>query len=384
MLFTTLAGRSLVLILLLAALAPAQLIGGFDVQTVPAGSFVPVSTTPGGDPEGWLSVSGTQVIANLATGTTPCAIPLDGTTQWCEVNQNLTGPASPVVPAGGPSGWPYMAGSVSEMRIMTTVPVFASGSTGIVFDYYWSSAEAPSSPTFNDFIEVSLVDTTNMTLLENVFFRDTFPPSPQSPGVNTCPSLLTSLAYLNTFSGTGQGDTGVTFSHIIQNPALLGAPVTLVVIAANQGDGSCDGSFFIDNIRWVDGSTLTPPFTLVASTSGGGVGDLSFGALNVPLTASHVNILISGTPAAGGLGTGLAFGLTPDSLLIQTLFEPAVAGSFTHYPASADPYLAGPINLPAGTLSALAGQTWEAVALAYNLLPGGGLIAMSNYGQMVW
>ena len=41
------------------------------------------------------------------------------------------------------------------------------------------------------------------------------------------------------------------------------------------------------------------------------------------------------------------------------------------------PFIAGP-----GSLSTLAGQTWEAVAIAYN--PFAGLISTSNYQQLAW
>ncbi len=108
------------LILALATCATAQQttpISGFECQV--AGALMS-SGVP--DCEGWQSFGGAQIVMPDGIAQVgPCALPLDGSAQWCEVSPNAIGPASPIVSPSGPPAWPYTQGTVSEMRLIGTI-----------------------------------------------------------------------------------------------------------------------------------------------------------------------------------------------------------------------------------------------------------------------
>lgn len=126
-----------------------------------------------------------------------------------------------------------------------------------------------------------------------------------------------------------------------------------------------------------------PGYTLVASTSGGGVGDLTLDVANIPPAASHAWILASSTAAPGGVGTGSALGLVPDALLSHFLSIPSHPACPFHFPVANNVYATSPVLVAPGTLSALSGQTWEATAVAYDAATAQ-LVGQSCIASIPW
>lgn len=109
-----------------------------------------------------------------------------------------------------------------------------------------------------------------------------------------------------------------------------------------------------------------PTLAFSAFTSGGGTGDLSLEVADIPANATHVWLLGSATPASG---QGPVFGLVSDALFTALLGYQPQPLSVIHFPVTGNPYAAGPVNLPAGTVSGLGGLTWELKAFAYRAAP---------------
>jgi len=123
-------------------------------------------------------------------------------------------------------------------------------------------------------------------------------------------------------------------------------------------------------------------FALAAQTAGRGAGDLSLSISSFPQTATHVQLLVSGTPAVGGPGTGGLFGLFyPDPLLFQFLILPPAALFFPHFPVASNPYANGPVTFPKGTFTVLKGQVWDLTAIAHG---GGEIKGQTNFVRLNW
>ncbi len=127
---------------------------------------------------------------------------------------------------------------------------------------------------------------------------------------------------------------------------------------------------------------LKEALSFIAATGGNGAGNLTLYIPSVPTAAAAVRMLVSATPAPAGLGTGQFFGLPfADPFVTFCFGQPLTPGSIYHYPASASPYAGGPIILPVGTFSYLAGQIFDGVAIAYSAQ---GLVELSNFQRLVW
>jgi hypothetical protein len=138
------------------------------------------------------------------------------------------------------------------------------------------------------------------------------------------------------------------------------------------------GPFLLKAVIW----TL-PSFVLSAMTSGGGTGDLTIGLQGIRPTATHVWLLVSGTPAPGGPGTGAFFGLfLPDPILFTLLATPPSPFSLLHFPVGANPYASGPLSFGPGSLSALAGQVWDTTAISYG--PVDGISGIAPVVRLIW
>lgn len=372
--------RSLVLLITLSAAATsslAQSIPISDFECQPAGQIMTTSA----DCEFWMSIDGTGneiVLPDNSWVTGPCAgMPTSGS-QWCEVTSTGLGPANPVVAPASPGTWPFQPGSVAEMQLTTGVPSFPSGQTGISVDWYWMTQEtqngsqnAPAPCPCNDFSQIVIIDATTSNIVATLVYVDTYTPFQVFAG-NSCTSAVSQGGFANFVSP-------LQTATLTLPSALINQQIIISVVTANQADSSFESSLFVDNFRFVD---PVATFNLTATTTGGGVGDVALDIANVPPLTSNVLLLISATPAFAGLGTGPAFGLVPDSLFFATLFEPVQNFSVLHFPAAFSPFAAGPLAFPAGTITGVNGQTWEATALAYN--PVMGLVGQTNFQALVW
>ena len=118
---------------------------------------------------------------------------------------------------------------------------------------------------------------------------------------------------------------------------------------------------------------------LVATTSGGGIGDLYYQYLNMPLSAVEGFTLLSTTPSAlYGIpfGRGPLFGIYPNILTFQLLLTPASVGDPFHWALPAlGSFPDAPIIAPPGTFLGFTGLTFELVGVA--LAPGGVVAGVS-------
>lgn len=367
----------LVLILFISASSQvgAQTFADFECQA--AGAFM----TATADCEGWTSIGGSQLVlpdgVNVTAG---CGLPINGTAQWAEINPDLIGPASPVVPPSTPGTWPFVPGSVSEMQIVTTVPTFPSGMTDLAVDWFWTSGEgvngtAGTAPCpCDDFAQIVVVDLASNTVIATLLYVDTY--TPFGTAQNFCVSGLTGGVPANTFGNT----PGFSETAQISIPTpFIGSQVIISVVAANQADNQFASPLFVDDFRWIDPANV---FSLSVTTSGGGLGDVTLDIQSPPAAALNVLLLASATPAPGGLGAGWGFGLVPDSLFFTTLFVPVTPFNPLHYPVLQDPYGFGAITFGPGTVQAPSGTVWEATALAYH--PAMGLVGQSNFVSVTW
>lgn len=120
----------------------------------------------------------------------------------------------------------------------------------------------------------------------------------------------------------------------------------------------------------------------VASTSGGGAGDLSLSLTMINPTAVEGFTFISGTPSPV-FGGGPLLGIIPDALTWPILSVPASPGNPLHFTlGTPGVYPDVPFVLPVGTLSFLAGQTYDMTTMM--LAPGFVWAGRSAVQRLVW
>jgi hypothetical protein len=123
-------------------------------------------------------------------------------------------------------------------------------------------------------------------------------------------------------------------------------------------------------------------FGLVATTTGGGVGDLTLAAINFPVGASEGFTLVTASPI-GNPGSGPLFGIWPDGTTWNFIATPAQVGNPLHFTTGTPGvFPAAPLFLPPGSASFLAGQTWDVVLVA--LAPGFTYLAHSGAKRLAW
>lgn len=116
-------------------------------------------------------------------------------------------------------------------------------------------------------------------------------------------------------------------------------------------------------IKYTLGSPIH--FNMDAFTTGGGVGDFVVQLTNIPSGTTEGFTLVSFVPNPTLFGTGPVWGLFPDLQVFLTITQPAVLGGPFHWLYPAGPFWPDtPIVFPAGTMTALTGQTWEMVSVA--------------------
>jgi hypothetical protein len=119
-----------------------------------------------------------------------------------------------------------------------------------------------------------------------------------------------------------------------------------------------------------------------ATTSGGGVGDLTLNLTQIDPIAIEGFTFISGTPTAT-LGGGPAFGILPDAVTWPILFVPAAPGNPLHFLiGTPGVYPAAPLSVPAGTLAFLSGQTYDMVTVLF--APNLAYASRSQVQRVVW
>jgi hypothetical protein len=111
--------------------------------------------------------------------------------------------------------------------------------------------------------------------------------------------------------------------------------------------------------------TFAPGFELIASTGGGGLGDLSMSLALIPAgTALGFNFITADT--TGPLGQGPFFGLVPDATTWFILQQPAAPGNPLNWVPGYGFFPDVPFTVPPGVLSFLAGQSWRLCNVAFD------------------
>lgn len=123
-------------------------------------------------------------------------------------------------------------------------------------------------------------------------------------------------------------------------------------------------------------------FGLIGTTSGGGAGDLSLSIINLPAGVTEGFTIVTGSPI-GTIGSGPMFGIWPDAVTFQGIGTQAAVGNPLHFVAGVPGIFPdAPLAVPAGTLSFLAGQVWDAAVVA--LAPGLTYLNHTNVVRLNW
>lgn len=111
--------------------------------------------------------------------------------------------------------------------------------------------------------------------------------------------------------------------------------------------------------------TAGGPFTFVASTSGGGVGDFSMDLYNLP-TGTEVGFTLFSLQTSQPVGTGNLFGIVPDLLTFDSLLSPPGPTNPLHWSQPFVPgvFPLGTFTLPPGAVQVPAGTQVDGVAIA--------------------
>lgn len=121
---------------------------------------------------------------------------------------------------------------------------------------------------------------------------------------------------------------------------------------------------------------------LSATTTGGGTGDLSIALTSIDPAAAEGYILVT-AQTQFPVGTGPAFGIYPDSLTWGEFQTPASPGNPIHFLVGFTGFFPDvPFVVPAGVLSFLSGQVWDAVAVV--LGPNSTYVGRSAVNRLVW
>jgi hypothetical protein len=126
----------------------------------------------------------------------------------------------------------------------------------------------------------------------------------------------------------------------------------------------------------------TPDNILVATTTGGGTGDL-FLSLTMITPGAVEGYTLATTTTVGPLNSGPLFGIWPSQLTFDVINTPVAVGNPLHFLVGIPGVFPdAPIFVPAPALAFLAGQTWDVVAVV--LGPGLTYLGKSTPNRLVW
>jgi hypothetical protein len=126
-----------------------------------------------------------------------------------------------------------------------------------------------------------------------------------------------------------------------------------------------------------------PDNILVVNTTGAGTGDL-FASLTLITPGAGEGYLFISATTFGAPGAGPMLGIVPDATTWSILAQPLTPGSPLHFPIGFPGVFPDqPFVLPPTTLSFLAGQTWDFVAMVLDPL-GPTYLGRSNVVRVNW
>jgi hypothetical protein len=125
-----------------------------------------------------------------------------------------------------------------------------------------------------------------------------------------------------------------------------------------------------------------PENILVATTSGGGAGDLGISLTSISPGATEGYTLVT-SAAIGALGSGPMFGIWPSAVTFDGINSPLAPGNPLHFTVGTPGIFPDtPFIVPSPVLSFLAGQTWDLVAVV--LAPGLVYLGRSAPNRLNW
>jgi hypothetical protein len=125
-----------------------------------------------------------------------------------------------------------------------------------------------------------------------------------------------------------------------------------------------------------------PDNLLIASTSGGGAGDLNL-SLSMITPGAVEGFTLPTTMATGAIGSGPFFGIWPSAITFDVINTPPGPGNPLHFLVGFPGVFPDvPLFVPAGVLSFLAGQTWDIVVVV--LGPGLTYAGKSSVQRLAW
>ncbi len=125
-----------------------------------------------------------------------------------------------------------------------------------------------------------------------------------------------------------------------------------------------------------------PENIFVAQTTGGGAGDLALSLTAINPNAASGYLLLS-ADTTHPVGSGPAVGIYPDGLTFSSLQSPLLPGNPLHFVVGIPGVFPdASFFVPPGTLSFLAGQTWDSVIVLVDV--GSTYVGRSGVQRLAW
>ncbi len=290
-----------------------------------------------------------------------------------------------------PAGWYPWFTNVTGSRVQTIVPASAlSNVTGGLTSLGAFLGIASSSGTSVTFSQVSITLATATAPTMTTTFANNFVPGTAVQVLNATNVVIASPVngwYDFQFTvpyAYSAGDLLVDVVCQISGVSYFSSSVSTLVprLVAATYTGQATGAYSTGSgNKYRFG--YDPSNRLFATSLGSGSGDLTLSVQNLSPLATEGFLLIS-TDATHPLGTGPLLGLYPDALTWQILTEPLTLGSPFHFPCNVGLGLFpdAPLVAPPGSLSFLAGQSWDFGFVVFG--PGFTYIGRSPANRVVW
>lgn len=214
--------------------------------------------------------------------------------------------------------------------------------------------------------------------------------------VNT-PNVWSHVAFVYDYSASPRTLTGYLNGVPVVTSVQTGTGVTLpggTFYVGNYSATTVGLNGAMDEVRlWLSARTageiassylgeLYPNNIFTATTTGGGAGDLTMSLTAISPSATEGYVFLS-QQTSGGIGTGPFFGLMPDGLTWSGVNTPIAPGNPLHFPIGIGGIFPDqPFLVPPGTLTMLAGQTWDTVAVVF--APGTVYTGRSSVQRLAW
>ena len=292
-------------------------------------------------------------------------------------------PAATLTAAGIPAG-----AVLTDLAIAPEATTGVSGTINVPIAQIYFGHLANSPPVAGQWLNnvagpVTLWDTATDGPLTFNWTADTWVSLPIAcHGAGFAWDGVTDVIFYTSFAGTNFPGGGWTGGFNIHSPVTTGLYIRhgLNQYLPTIGTAPSTTGTLGMRLRLTFGPAAC--FGLVGGTTGGGTGDLTLQLVNLPAAVSEGYTLVTSTTMAG-VGSGPFFGIWPDGVTFSVISTPAAIGNPLHFVAGVPGlYPDVPFAVPAGTLSFLGGQVWDAVVVG--LAPGLVYVNRTNVLRLNW